>query len=104
MAVFVSQLPSSDAGQMLRICAGVNAALRGETANTGTFTLAANHTSVTVNDKRCRAGRMAILVPMDAVAASLTGWLSDMTRDSMTFSFSTAPAADCIFGWAILGD
>ena len=104
MATFVSQTSSNGPGQMLRICAAVNAALRGETANTGKFTLAAGATSITIQDKRCRAGRLALLMPLDAAAASLTGWLSNMTRDEMTFTFTSAPASDCAFGWAILGD
>lgn len=103
MANFVSQVPASTPAQMIALAVGVNAALRGDTANTGRVTCAAGETSVTVKDSRCRAGRLAFLIPLDAAAASAVWWLSDMTHDSMTFSFTSAPGA-CSFGWALIGD
>ena len=103
MANFVPQLSEATPNQMLALAVGVNAALRGDTSNVGVVSCAAGETSVTVNDSRCRAGRLAILIPLDSVAASAVWWLSDMTRDKMTFSFASAPGA-CSFGWALIGD
>ena len=103
MANFVPQVPASTPVQMLALAVGVNAALRGDTANIGRVTCAAGETSVTVKDSRCRAGRLAILIPLDAAAASAIWWLSDMAKDQMTFSFATAPG-ECAFGWALIGD
>lgn len=103
MANFVPQVPASTPAQMLALAVGVNAALRGDTANIGRVSCAAGATSVTVRDARCRAGRMAILIPLDANAAAASWWLSSMTQGSMTFSFKTAPGA-CSFGWALVGD
>lgn len=103
MANFVSQVPASTPAQMIALAVGVNAALRGDTANTGRVTCTAGETSVTVKDSRCRAGRLAFLIPLDAAAASAVWWLSDMTHDSMTFSFASAPGT-CSFGWALIGD
>lgn len=103
MANFVPQVPASTPAQMIALAVGVNAALRGDTANIGIVSCAAGATSVTVKDKRCRAGRLALLIPLDATAAGAVWWLSEMTRDSMTFSFATAPGA-CSFGWALVGD
>lgn len=103
MANFVPQAPASSPAQMLALAAGVNAALRGDTANIGRVECAAGEASVTVRDGRCRAGRLAILIPLDAAAASAVWWLSDMTKDQMTFSFASAPGA-CSFGWALIGD
>ena len=103
MANFVPQVPSSKPAQMLSLAVGVNAALRGDTANIGRVTCAAGETSVTVKDSRCRAGRLAILIPLDAAAASAVWYLSEMTKDKMTFSFATAPG-ECAFGWALIGD
>lgn len=103
MANFVPQVPASTPAQMIALAVGVNAALRGDTANTGRVTCAAGATSVTVTDRRCRAGRLAFLIPLDAAAASAVWWLSDMTRDSMTFSFAESPGA-CSFAWALIGD
>ena len=103
MANFVPQVPASTPAQMLALAVGVNAALRGDTANIGRVTCAAGETSVTVKDSRCRAGRLAILIPLDAAAASAVWWLSAMTKDQMTFSFASAPG-ECSFGWALIGD
>ena len=103
MANFVPQVPASNPAQMLALAVGVNAALRGDTANIGRVTCAAGETTVTVRDSRCRAGRLAILIPLDAAAASAVWWLSEMTQNSMTFSFASAPGA-CSFGWALIGD
>ena len=99
MANFVPQVPASSPAQLLALAVGVNAALRGDTANTGRVDCAAGKTSVTVYDKR----RLAMLIPLDAAAASAVWWLDGMTRDSMTFAFATAPGP-CRFGWALIGD
>lgn len=103
MANFVPHISEASPAQMLRLAVGVNSALRGDTANVGHVNCAAGATSVTVKDKRCRAGRLAILIPLDATAAGAVWWLSEMTRDSMTFSFASAPG-ECAFGWALIGD
>ena len=101
---FVPQIATADPAQMLRICAGINSALRGETASTGTALAASGATSITVQDSRGRAGRLAVLVPLNAAAAGLNWYLSAMTRGSMTFKFTSAPSAQASFGWALLGD
>ena len=101
---FVPQIATADPAQMLRICAGINSALRGETASTGMASAASGATSMTVHDSRCRAGRLAVLVPLNAAAAGLSWHLAAMTRGSMTFTFTSAPTAQASFGWALLGD
>ena len=104
MGAFVSQISEATPGQMLSIAVGVNRALRGETANIGRVTAVSGSSSVTVQDPRCRAGRLAMLIPLNATAASVTWWLDDMTQDSMTFGFGSALAADAEFGFAFIGD
>lgn len=103
MGKYVSQIDKPTPAQMLALAVGVNSALQGETANTGVLQVAAGQTEVTVQDARCRAGRLALLIPMDAAAAAVNWWLADMTRNSMTFEFSSAPGA-CRFGWVLMGD
>ena len=56
MGKFVSQTDKATPAQMLALAVAVNAALRGETANTGLLEVAAGQTEVTVQDARCRAG------------------------------------------------
>lgn len=104
MGAFVSQIAEATPGQMLALAVGVNKALRSETANIGRVTAAVGASSVTIQDPRCRAGRLAMLIPLDATAAGVDWWLDDMTRDSMTFGFGAALGADAEFGFAFLGD
>ncbi|MBR5186593.1 MAG: hypothetical protein IKW19_09885 [Akkermansia sp.] len=104
MANMVAQIADNSPEQCRRLAVGVNAALRGDTSNIGRLSCAAGQSSVTVMDKRCRAGRLAVLIPLNSVAAGLNWWLSSMTRDSMTFSFSPSPNAEALFGWALIGD
>ena len=103
MASFVSQHAEPSPAQMLALATAVNEALKGHTANTGRISVAAGETSVTVQDPRCRAGRLALLIPLDAAAAAARWWLADMSRGSMTFAFAAAPGA-CSFGYALIGD
>lgn len=104
MGAFVSQIAEATPAQMLSLAVGVNKALRSETANIGRVTAASGSSSVTVQDPRCRAGRLAILIPLDATAASVAWWLDDMTQDSMTFGFGAALGGDAEFGFAFIGD
>lgn len=104
MANFVPQTADNSPQRCFALAVAANAALRGDTANIGHLTCAAGESAVTVRDKRCRAGRLALLIPLDSVAAGLDWWLAEMTRDSMTFNFSAAPASDATFGWALIGD
>ena len=104
MANFVPAIADNSPEQCRRLAVGVNAALRGDLANIGRLTCAAGAESVTVKDKRCRAGRLALLIPLNSVAAGLDWWLADMTRDQMTFDFYPAPSAEAVFGWALIGD
>ena len=104
MSSFVSQIPQATTAQMLSLAVGINAALRGDTANIGTFTLESGSTTVTVTDSRCRAGRLALVIPLNADAAGLNGYLSGMTLGSMEFTFTSAPTSDAEFGWALIGD
>lgn len=104
MANFVPQTADNSPQRCLQLGVAVNAALRGDTANIGRLVCAAGQDSVTIRDKRCRAGRLAVLIPLNSVAAGLQWWLSDMTRDSMTFGFYPSPGADALFGWALIGD
>ena len=103
MANFVAMTADSGPRQMLALAVGVNAALRGDTANIGRVDVPAGAASVTVEDSRCRAGRLVLLIPLDAAAASVRWHLADMDRGRMTFAFSEAPGA-CSFGWALIGD
>ena len=103
MPNFIPQTPDTSPQRGLALAAAVNAALRGDCANTGLLSVDAGATSATVQDARCRAGRLALLIPLNAQASALNWHLAGMTRGSMTFAFSPAPSADADFGWAIIG-
>ena len=104
MGAFVAQISQATPAQMLALATGVNKALRSETASIGRVTAASGSSSVTIQDPRCRAGRLAILIPLDATAAGVAWWLDDMTQDSMTFGFGGALGGDAEFGFAFIGD
>jgi hypothetical protein len=104
MGSFVSQIAEATPAQMLSLAVGDNKALRSETANIGRVVAFSGETELEIQDPRCRAGRLAILIPLDATAAGVPWWLKSMTQGSMTFGFSTAPASDAEFGFAFLGD
>lgn len=103
MPIFVPTVTTPTPGQMLSLAVAANAALRGETANTGTATLAAGESTLTITDPRCRYGRLAWLIPMNAAASGLSWYLSAMTQGGMSFAFASAPAAEAQFGWVIVG-
>lgn len=104
MGAFVSQIAEATPAQMLSLAVGVNKALRSETTNIGRLTAASGSSSVTVQDPRCRAGRLAMLIPLDATAAGVDWWLDDMTQESMTFGFGATLGGDAEFGFAFIGD
>lgn len=103
MPPYAPHVTSPTPGQMLSLALAANAALRGESDNTGTASLPAGSDSFTVIDPRCRAGRLAFLIPMNGDAAGLAWHLETMTRYSMTFGFDSAPAAEAKFGYVIIG-
>ena len=104
MAGFVAQISEATPAQMLAIAAGVNKALRGETASIGRVVAFSGESELEIQDPRCRAGRLAMLIPLDATAAGVDWWLKDMTQGSMTFGFSSALGTDAEFGFAFIGD
>ena len=101
---FVPQTADNSPQRCLSMAVAINAALRGDLANIGRLVCPAGAVRVTVKDKRCRAGRLAVLIPLNAQAAALDWWLAEMTRNSMSFGFSAAPQGEARFGWALIGD
>ena len=104
MPRFIPHSPESTPRQMLALASGLNAALRGDCANTGSFELPAGASHAEVRDSRCRAGRLALLIPLDAEAASLRWHLAAMERGAMRFGFSGPAPAPCRFGWMLAGE
>ena len=99
MARQVAVYPKATPEQTTALALAVNGAIAGETLNTGTFT--AGPGDKTVRDPRCRAGRVAMLVPLNADAAGMTWFLATMTRGTMTFSISGTGTGS--WAWLIFG-
>lgn len=99
MARQVAIYPKATPEQMTALALAVNGAIAGETLNTGTFQAEAGEK--TVQDPRCRAGRVAMLVPLNADAAGMTWYLSAMTRGSMTFTLTGSGTGS--WAWLIFG-
>ena len=104
MSRFVSPSQEASPRQMLALAAAVNAALRGDCANTGLLDVPAGASSAEVRDSRCRAGRLALLIPLDAEAAALRWHLAAMERGLMRFGFASPAPAPCRFGWMLAGE
>ena len=96
---------ASDGKNGSRTAAAANAALRGETHNTGAFTLCAGSAEHRLADPRMGAGRVVLLSPLDAGAAPLQWWLDEapVVKGGVTIRFSPAPEQDCRFNYAIFG-
>lgn len=88
-----------------QLARAANAALRGETHNTGTFTLPAGATAYVIRDPRLSVERVVLLSPVDAVAANLRPWLdkASVVKGEATVRFAAAPASDCAFDYVIIG-
>lgn len=99
MARQVAIYPKATPEQMTALALAVNGAIAGETLNTGTFTSGAG--DKTIRDPRCRAGRVAMLVPLNADAAGMTWCLSSMTRGEMTFTLAGSGTGS--WAWLIFG-
>ena len=99
MARQVAIFPKATPEQMTALALAVNGAIAGETLNTGMFQAAAG--KKTVQDPRCRAGRVAMLVPLNADAAEMTWYLSAMTKGAM--SFTIAGTGVGLWAWLIFG-
>ena len=104
MPRFIPQSPAPTPRQMLALASGLNAALRGDCANTGLLEVPAGASSAEVRDSRCRAGRLALLIPLDSEAADLRWHLAAMGRGSMRFGFASPAPAPCRFGWMLAGE
>jgi hypothetical protein len=85
--------------QMTALALAVNGALGGETLNSGTFTASAGTT--TIKDSRCRTGRVALLVPLNAAAAAMSWYLSAMKRGQMSFTITGSGSGS--WAWLIFG-
>ena len=89
----------------VQLAAAVNAALRGETHNTGTMTVPAGATEYLLKDPRLGVEKMLSLTPLDAEAAQAGVWVdrSGLTRGSARLRFTRPPAAECGFDYSITG-
>jgi hypothetical protein len=76
---------------------------RGETTNTGRFTVSAGATSFSLRDMRIRAGRTILLSPLDAASAALQWWIEYIENNVATVHFLQAASAACVFAYAVTG-
>ena len=72
MPRFIPQSPEPTPRQMLALASGLNAALRGDCANAGLLEVPEGASSAEVRDSRCRAGRLALLIPLGLLYRYIT--------------------------------
>jgi hypothetical protein len=82
----------------------VNAALRGESYNTGHITLASGAQVFTLNDPRVRAGRTVLLCALDAAAAAcLPLWVEYVQNEQANLHFTSAATGAANFAYVVCG-
>jgi hypothetical protein len=81
------------------------AAQRGETHNTGTFTLPAGAQEYELHDPRMGAEKSVFLTPLDATAAGLRWWIeeSSIAKGAVMIKFLGSAEDDCRFDYMICG-
>ena len=82
-----------------------NAALRGETHNTGSFRVPAGAAQYVLEDPRLNVDRVVALTALDSVAADLRPWIApaDLGKGRAVIRFSRPADADCGFDYIITG-
>lgn len=91
------------------IAQAANAALRGETYNVGTFTVAGTPeteglTAVfTLENQRIGPGKQIVLAPADAAAAGLAWYVSEMRKGEADIVFISAPSGEAKFTYSVFG-
>lgn len=104
MSSFVS-LNNPDLVQYSRqLAAGVNAALRGELHVAGTITLPIGNTYVDLINPAVNRNKIVLLMPMNAHAARLDWYISDITKGSCRINTTSPALDDAVFNYVILGD
>lgn len=68
---------------------------------TGTVTVSASSTTVTISNAACASGKLATLIPMSAAACTFGFYLSEMKAGSMKFTFLEPLGAAASFGYVI---
>lgn len=88
-----------------QLAGAANAALRGETHNTGTVKVAAGAAFVVLKDPRLSVEKVVTLTALDAVAAGLGPWLDRAAgkKGEAVIRFTATPAQECAFDYTITG-
>jgi hypothetical protein len=86
-----------------QLAKGVNAALRGDSHNTGQITVPAGTEDYVINDPRIGVGRILVFTPANAEAAQLQIYLTEVLNGSAAISFINMPSDEAVFYYAIIG-
>lgn len=83
------------------IAQAANAALRGETYNTGTVT--ADAATVTVINPRIGPGKQIVMTPANAEAAGLAWYVAETRKGEADIVFPVAPSGEAKFTYSVVG-
>ena len=78
-------------------------AKRGETRNTGFFTIQNGFGTVLVNDARCGKGKVVLVMPMNASAGGSSYWVSEVSNGYFEVKVNNS-VGNKEFGYAIFGE
>lgn len=99
---FAPMVLANEAAHRQLIAEAANAALRGESHNTGRFTAPAGAAFV-LEHPRIGVGKEIVLTARNAAAATVGWYLSDEGTGKVTINFIPPLAEPGVFGFAVIG-
>lgn len=102
--MFVPLTSADEALHRHQLAGAVNASLRGETANTGQFTVNVGVTEYTLWDARLGVGKVLLLSPANAAAAASRWYVREILKGTATIIVTEPPLSAALFSYAITGE
>lgn len=101
MSAFAPLNLGNEASHRTLIAQAANAALRGETYNTGTLTVSS--AMVTLKNLRIGPGKQIVMTPANAEAAGLAWYVAETRKGEADIVFPVAPSGEAKFTYSVVG-
>lgn len=105
MSSFAPLAGLNDAASHRRLAVAANAALRGESHNTGRFVAPAGSLSFLLRDERIGTEKVVTLSPLNKAAAILNWWMDEnsIKKGCVRVRFTDAAETDALFAYVVTG-